>query len=60
MKLRRIAILLLIVLLAPVVAESQAPTKAAKIGWMSGGNPTASDPTMNAFRQGMRDLVSCL
>jgi len=56
MKLRRITILLLIVLLAPVVAESQAPTKAAKIGWMSGGNPTASDPTMNAFRQGMRDL----
>jgi len=56
MRLRRIALLLLIVLLAPAVAESQAPTKVARIGWMSGGNPTASDPTMNAFRQGMRDL----
>ena len=60
MRLSRIAFLLLI-LLAPVVAESQAPTKAAKIGWMSGGNPTASDLTMNASRQGMRDLgyVGC-
>jgi len=32
MKLRRIAFLPLIVLLAPVVSESQTPTKAAKIG----------------------------
>jgi len=56
MNLRRIAFLFLIVLLAPVVAEPQAPTKVAKIGWMSGGNPTVTDPTMNAFRQGMREL----
>jgi ABC-type uncharacterized transport system substrate-binding protein len=59
MKPRELAILSLIVLwvvLAPLVTESQAPSKAARIGWMSGGNPTASDPTMNAFRQGMREL----
>jgi putative ABC transport system substrate-binding protein len=56
MNLRRIAFLFLIVLLAPVLAEPQAPTKVAKIGWMSGGNPTVTDPTMNAFRQGMREL----
>src|SRR5262249_54554403 len=44
MNLRRIAFLFLIVLLAPVLAEPQAPTKIAKIGWMSGGNPTVTDP----------------
>src|SRR5215475_11156820 len=54
--LRRLGFLLLMVLLAPVLAEPQAPTKVAKIGWMSGGNPTVTDPTMNAFRQGMREL----
>src|SRR5262245_44054706 len=56
MNLRRIALLFLIILLVPVVAEPQAPTKVAKIGWMSGGSPTVTDPTMNAFRQGMREL----
>jgi putative ABC transport system substrate-binding protein len=56
MTLGRIAFLFPIVLLAPVLAEPQAPTKVAKIGWMSGGNPTVTDPTMNAFRQGMREL----
>ena len=38
MKLRRIAFPFLIALLAPVVAESQAPTTVAKIGWMFGGS----------------------
>ena len=59
MNLRRAALFLPIglwVVLAPLVADSQAPTKPARIGWMSGGNPTFSDPTMNAFRQGMREL----
>ena len=28
----------------------------ASIGWMSRGNPTASDAAMDAFRQGMREL----
>jgi putative ABC transport system substrate-binding protein len=42
--------------LAPRVAAAQAPTKVARIGWMSRGNPTASDSAMDAFRQGMREL----
>src|SRR5919109_569494 len=42
--------------LAPLLAAAQAPTKVARIGWMSRGNPTASDPNMDAFRQGMREL----
>jgi len=59
MKPRHITVLLLIALgavLAPLVAATQAPTKVARIGWMSRGNPTASDPAMDAFRQGMREL----
>jgi putative ABC transport system substrate-binding protein len=43
-------------MLTPLVADAQAPTKVARIGWMSRGNPTASDATMDAFRQGMREL----
>lgn len=59
MKPRHVTLLLMIVLgavLAPLVADAQAPTKVARIGWMSRGNPTASDPAMDAFRQGMREL----
>jgi putative tryptophan/tyrosine transport system substrate-binding protein len=39
-----------------LVARAQQPPNAARIGWMSRGNTTANDPTMNAFRQGMREL----
>jgi putative tryptophan/tyrosine transport system substrate-binding protein len=59
MKPRHVTVLLMIALgamLAPLVADAQAPTKVARIGWMSLGNPTASDPAMDAFRQGMREL----
>jgi putative ABC transport system substrate-binding protein len=40
----------------PLVAEAQAPTKVARVGWMSRGGPTAKDANMDAFRQGMREL----
>src|SRR5947209_15970579 len=40
----------------PVVAQAQQVVKVARIGWMSRGNAAASDPNMNAFRQGMREL----
>ena len=52
------ALLLMIVLgvMTPLVGDAQAPTKSARIGWMSRGNPTASDQSMEAFRQGMREL----
>ena len=42
--------------LATLVADAQAQAKVARIGWMSRGNPTATDPNMDAFRQGMREL----
>jgi len=58
MKLKQVTFLLTMVLgtvLAPVV-EAQAPTKAARIGWMSRAGPTAKDANMDAFRQRMREL----
>jgi putative ABC transport system substrate-binding protein len=42
--------------LASLVADAQAPTKAARIGWLSRGSPTAKDLNMDAFRQGMHEL----
>jgi hypothetical protein len=59
MKPRYVTVLLMIALgamIAPRVADAQAPTKVARIGWMSRGNPTTSDEAMDAFRQGMREL----
>jgi putative ABC transport system substrate-binding protein len=40
----------------PLAARAQQAAKVARIGWMSRGNAAASDPNMNAFRQGMREL----
>ena len=40
----------------PLVAEAQAPTKVARVGWMSRGGPTAKDANLDAFHQGMREL----
>src|SRR5712691_692409 len=58
MRPRQVALLLVIVLgvMTPLAGDAQAPTKLARIGWMSRGNPTASDQSMEAFRQGMREL----
>ena len=59
MKPRHVTFLLMTVLgtvLAVPVAEAQAPTKVARIGWMSRAGPTAKDANMDAFRQGMREL----
>ena len=56
---RQVALLLVSVLmavLATLAADAQAQAKVARIGWMSRGNPTATDPNMDAFRQGMREL----
>jgi putative tryptophan/tyrosine transport system substrate-binding protein len=58
-KRKPVPVLLMIMLgatLAPLVADAQAPTQAARIGWLSRGSPTANDPNMDAFRQGMREL----
>jgi len=58
MRPRQVTFLLMIVLggMTPLIADAQAPTKVARIGWMSRGNPTAKDQNMEAFRQGMREL----
>lgn len=59
MKPIQVTFLLMIVwgiVLAPLAAEAQAPTKVARVGWMSRGGPTAKDTNMDAFRQGMREL----
>jgi ABC-type uncharacterized transport system substrate-binding protein len=54
----QVTFLLMIVLgvMTPLIADAQAPTKIARIGWMSRGNPIAKDQNMEAFRQGMREL----
>jgi len=55
MKPRQVTFLLMIVLgivLASLVAEAQAPTKVARVGWMSRGGPTANDESMAAFSSG--------
>jgi putative ABC transport system substrate-binding protein len=59
MKRRQVTFFLVVVLgtaLALPVADAQAPTKVARIGWMSRAGPTAKDANMDAFRQGMREL----
>jgi putative ABC transport system substrate-binding protein len=49
--------LALSVLAAPVVAAAQQPTKVYRIGRLSPGlPPSQSSPSMEAFRQGLRDL----
>jgi putative ABC transport system substrate-binding protein len=37
-------------------AGAQQPVKIARIGWLSRGNASTPDATMNAFREGMREL----
>ena len=39
----------------PLAARSQQTGKLVRIGWMSRANSAAPDPTMDAFRTGMRD-----
>jgi ABC-type uncharacterized transport system substrate-binding protein len=49
--------LALSVLVAPVVAAAQQPTKVYRIGRLSPGlPPSQASPSMEAFRQGLRDL----
>ena len=39
----------------PLAARSQQTGKLVRVGWMSRANSAAPDPTMDAFRTGMRD-----
>ena len=49
--------LTLSLLVAPLTAEAQQPTKVYRIGWLGAGPPLPEpNPSLEAFRQGLRDL----
>jgi putative ABC transport system substrate-binding protein len=49
--------LTLAILVAPLASEAQPATHVYRIGRLSSGNPPAGpDPSMEAFRQGLREL----
>ena len=50
-----VAILVLGILVAPLAAEAQPATKVYRIGRLSSGSP-GPNPSLEAFRQGLRDL----
>ena len=52
---RRGTILMLSLFAAPLAAEAQ-PTKIPRIGYIGNGDPTTARPTLEAFRQGLREL----
>ena len=39
-----------------VIAEAQQPKKVPRIGYLSGGSPSANPARAEAFRQGLREL----
>ena len=54
---RLIAALALASLAAPLAAEAQQATKVYRIGFLYPSPPLPEPPTLEAFRQGLRDLV---
>jgi ABC-type uncharacterized transport system substrate-binding protein len=46
----------LAILVASLAAQAQQPTKVHRGGFLVGRHPMEPDPTLEAFRQGMRDL----
>src|SRR5712691_12479759 len=46
---------ILSLLVAPLTAEAQ-PSKVHRVGFLVGRSPIEPDPTLEAFRQGLRDL----
>jgi putative ABC transport system substrate-binding protein len=52
-----VATLVLALLVAPFAADAQRLTTVHRIGWLGGGSPpTGPNPSLEAFRQGLRDL----
>lgn len=52
-----IVTLALSLLVAPLAADAQQATKVHRVGRLNGGSPPSSpDPSLEAFRQGLRDL----
>ena len=39
----------------PLATQAQQVGKVVRVGWMSRGNRAMPDPTMDAFRRGMRE-----
>jgi len=48
--------LTLATLSTPLAAEGQQAGKVPRVGYLSGGSPSASVHTREAFREGLRDL----
>jgi len=59
MRRREFSLLCCLLVGLPLAARAQQSAKIARIGWMSRGNASAPDGTMNAFRQGMHELGAC-
>src|SRR5687767_14155253 len=56
-KARALSILLVVILLAvAVIAEAQQTGKVPRIGYLGTGSLSSSQPSADAFRQGLRDL----
>jgi hypothetical protein len=53
---RLIATLALAILVAPLAAAAQQATKAYRIGRLQSSSPSDPNPTLEAFREGLRDL----
>jgi hypothetical protein len=54
---RLVATLTLALVVAPSAADAQGLTTAHRIGWLSVASPpTGPNPSLEAFRQGLRDL----
>ena len=49
-------VLVLALLAAPLAAEAQPTGKVYRIGYLSSGSATVSNPNLEAFRQGLREL----
>jgi putative ABC transport system substrate-binding protein len=48
--------LTLAILVAPLAADAQPPTHVHRIGRLQAGPPSDPNPTLEAFREGLRDL----
>jgi putative tryptophan/tyrosine transport system substrate-binding protein len=51
-----LGVVLVLIVLAPLVAEAQQPGKVPRIGLLGGGSASAAAGRIDAFRQGLRDL----
>jgi putative ABC transport system substrate-binding protein len=59
MRLRAIPLIVLValaILVAPLTAEAQQPTKVYRVGWLHPGSPLGPHSTLEPFRQGLREF----